>query len=60
MVLVCQGKALHTTQTADNEQASFTKVSIHGIQELGLGNGMSLSDFRFPNDRLQASYKPAS
>ena len=28
-------------QTADGEQASFTKVSIHGIPESGLGNGMS-------------------
>ena len=55
MVSVCQWKSLHTTQTADGAQGLFTRVSIHGIQEIGLGNGMSLSDISFPT----ISYMPA-
>ena len=41
---------------ADSKQGLFTKVSIHGIQEIGLGNGMSLSE----SSSLRFSYIPAT
>lgn len=54
MASVCQWKALHTTSATNSKQALFTKVSIHGIQEIGLGNGMSLSE----SSSLTFSYMP--
>ena len=41
---------------ADGEQGLFTKVSILGTQEIGLGNGMSLSESSF----LTFNYMPAT